>query len=139
LYIRLPNQKVLTANITSFVSNIARRVDFDVGIRYSDDADKAVNAMKAFLDAQTMILKQPEPLVFVSDLGDNAVMIAIRVWAPVSEWFGLKTQLLLKLKTLLEAEGIEIPFPQRSVWFANDLGTREVRPTDSRRSQQKNQ
>jgi small-conductance mechanosensitive channel len=126
LYIRLPNQKVLTANITNFVSNIARRVDFDIGIRYSDDADKAINTIKAFLDAQTMILKQPEPLVFVSELSDNAVMIAIRAWAPVSEWFGLKTQLLLKLKTLLESEGIEIPFPQRTVWFASELRTKEA-------------
>lgn len=131
LYIRLPNQKVLTANITNFVSNLARRVDYDIGIRYSDDADKAVNAIKAFLDAQTMILKQPEPLVFVNDLGDNAVIIAIRAWAPVSEWFGLKTQLLWKLKTLLETEGIEVPFPQRTVWFANDLQTKAT-PTRSR-------
>jgi len=126
LYIRLPNQKVLTANITNFVSNLARRVDYDIGIRYSDDADHAVNCIKAFLDAQTMILKQPEPLVFVSDLGDNAVMIAIRAWAPVSEWFGLKTQLLWKIKTLLETEGIDVPFPQRTVWFANDLRTKEA-------------
>ncbi len=121
LYIRLPNQKVLTANITNFVANVARRVDFDIGIRYSDDADKAVNLLKAFLDAQTMILKQPESLVFVSELSDSAVMIAIRAWAPVSEWFGIKTQLLWKLKTLLEQENIHIPFPQHEVWFANEL------------------
>jgi len=126
LYIRLPNQKVLTANITNFVSNVARRVDYDIGVRYSDDADLAVSSIKAFLDAQPMILKQPEPLVFVNELGDNAVVIAVRAWAPVSEWFSIKTQLLWKLKTLLEAEGIEVPFPQRTVWFANDLQTKEA-------------
>jgi small-conductance mechanosensitive channel len=136
LYIRLPNQKVLTANITNFVSNVARRVDYDIGIRYSDDADKAVALIKDFLDAQPMVLKSPDPLVFVSELGDSAVMIALRFWAPVSEWFGVKTQLLWKIKKLLEAEGIEIPFPQRVVWFANELNTQQkARRTGSKKSQ----
>jgi small-conductance mechanosensitive channel len=134
LYIRLPNQKVLTANITNFVSNVARRVDYDIGIRYSDDADKAITLIKDFLDAQPMVLKNPEPIVFVSELGDSAVIIALRFWAPVAEWFGVKTQLLWKIKTLLEAEGIEIPFPQRMVWFANELNTKEVKSASSRRS-----
>jgi small-conductance mechanosensitive channel len=121
LFIRLPNQKVFTANITNFVSNIARRIDYDIGIRYSDDADKAIAIIKAFIDAQPMALKNPEPLVFVDKLGDSAVNVTIKFWAPVTEWFGLKTQLLWKLKKVLENEGIEIPFPQQMVWFANEL------------------
>jgi hypothetical protein len=31
-----------SANITNFVSNVARRVDYNIGIWYSDDADKAI-------------------------------------------------------------------------------------------------
>lgn len=127
LYIRLPNRKVFTANIINFVSNVARRVDYDIGIRYSDDADKAITLIKDFLDAQAMVLKNPEPLVFVSELGESAVIIALRFWAPVSEWFGVKTNLLVKIKKVLQNEGIEIPFPQRVVWFANELRTRERR------------
>jgi small-conductance mechanosensitive channel len=137
LYIRLPNQHVFTSKITNFVSNVARRVDYDIGIRYSDDADKAVTLIKAFLDAQPMVLKNPAPLVFVSELGDSAVMIAIRCWAPVSEWFGVKTELLWELKKLLEAEGLEIPFPQRVVWFANELGTKDAKKAPARRSRPK--
>jgi small-conductance mechanosensitive channel len=137
LYIRLPNQKVFTSKITNFVSNVARRVDYDIGIRYSDDADKAVTLIKAFLDAQPMVLKNPVPLVFVSELGDSAVIIAIRCWAPVSEWFGVKTDLLWKIKKLLEAEGIEIPFPQQVVWFANELNTKEAQKAPARRSRPK--
>lgn len=126
LYIRLPNQQVLTAKITNFASNVARRVDYDIGIRYSDDADAAIALINSFLDRQTMVLKNPEPLVFVSELGDSAVIIALRFWAPVTEWFGVKKDLLLKIKQLLEREGIEIPFPQQVVWFANELQARET-------------
>jgi small-conductance mechanosensitive channel len=121
LFVRIPNQKVFTSNITNFVANVARRFEYVVGIRYSDDADKALKVIRGLIEAHPFALKNPEPQVFVDNLGDSAVNIIVRIWAPTSEWFGLKTELLWKIKKALENEGIEIPFPQRMVWFANEL------------------
>lgn len=120
LYIRLPNQKVFTANITNYVANIARRFEYVVGIRYRDDAEKAIKAIKDLIEEQPMALSNPEPLVFVNELGDSSVNIIIRIWAPVNEWYELKTQLLWKIKETLEREKIEIPFPQRVVWLPDE-------------------
>jgi len=119
LYVRLPNQKVFTARITNFVSNVARRFEYVVGIRYSDDADKALDIIKNLIDEHPLALKNPAPQAFVDDLGDNAVNIVVRIWSPVTEWYGVKTELLWKIKQALEKESIEIPFPQRVVWFGN--------------------
>jgi small-conductance mechanosensitive channel len=134
LYVRVPNQKVFTANITNFVANIARRFEYVVGIRYSDDADKALEIIKGIIEEHPLALKNPAPQVFVDNLGDNSVNIIVRVWGPATEWYGIKTELLLKIKKAIEKEGIEIPFPQRVVWFANDLNAREVKRPRSRRS-----
>ena len=119
LYVRMPNQTVFTANITNLVSHVARRFEYLVGIRYSDDADQAIKTINRVIDNQPFALREPEPQAFVDNLGDNSVNIVVRVWAPVSEWFSLKMKLLWMLKTELEDEGIEIAFPQRVVWFAN--------------------
>lgn len=119
LFVRVPNQKVFTSNITNFVAHVARRVDYVVGIRYSDDADKAIQIIKELLRAHPLTLINPEPMAFVDNLGDNAVNIFVRVWAPTNEWFGVKTELLWKIKKALEREGIEIAFPQRVVWFGD--------------------
>jgi len=43
LYVRIPNEKVFTGIITNYVANIARRFEYVVGIRYSDDADLAIS------------------------------------------------------------------------------------------------
>ena len=123
LYVRIPNEKVFTAEITNYVAHVARRVEYIVGIRYSDDADKAIGIIKQLLEAHPLTLKNPSPDLFVDTLGDNAVNISVRFWAPSSEWYNVKKELLWKIKMALEAEGIEIAFPQRTVWFANALQT----------------
>jgi small-conductance mechanosensitive channel len=126
LYIRVPNEKVFTSNITNYVANVVRRFEYIVGIRYSDDAEKAIEIIKGLIEAEPFALKRPEPQVFVDSLGDNSVNIVVRVWAPATDWYPLKMALLWKIKTALEASGIEIPFPQRVVWFASALTHKPV-------------
>ncbi|MBO8180145.1 MAG: mechanosensitive ion channel family protein [Archaeoglobus sp.] len=121
LYVRIPNEKVFTSNITNYVAHIARRFEYVIGIRYSDDAEKAIEIIKRLIEEHPFALKNPEPQVFVDSLGDNSVNIVVKIWAPSTEWYSVKMELLWKIKTELERNGIEIPFPQRVVWFANEL------------------
>lgn len=121
LYVRIPNEKVFTSNITNYVAHIARRFEYVIGIRYSDDAEKAIEIIKRLIEEHPFALKNPEPQVFVDNLGDNSVNIVVKIWAPSTEWYSVKMELLWKIKTELERNGIEIPFPQRVVWFANEL------------------
>jgi len=121
LFIRIPKQKVFTTNITNYVANVARRVDYTIGIPYDADAQKAISLIKKLIEAEPFTLKNPEPVVYVDNLGDNSVNLLVRFWAPVSEWFTAKSKMLWRMKKALEGEGIEIPFPQRVLWFANEL------------------
>ena len=131
LYVRIPNEKVFTGIITNYVANIARRFEYVVGIRYSDDADLAIKIIEDLIDEQPLALKNPSPQVFVDNLGDNSVNLHVRIWAPATEWYNLKMELLWGIKKALEENGIEIAFPQRVVWFADELRKREVRDAES--------
>lgn len=126
LYVRVPNQKVFAADITNFVANVARRFEYVVGVRYSDDADKALEIIKSIIEEHPLALQNPAPQVFVDNLGDSSVNIIVRIWAPATEWLEVKTELLWKIKKALETGGIEIPFPQRVVWFANELRSQDI-------------
>lgn len=117
--VRIPNEKVFTANISNYVANVVRRFDYDVGIRYTDDADKAIMIIKELIFNEPFALKNPEPLVWVNNLGNNAVNVNVKIWAPVTEWWTLKTNMLWRIKKALELQGIEIAFPQRVVWFGD--------------------
>jgi small-conductance mechanosensitive channel len=126
LYMRLPNETVFTTSITNYVANLGRRFEYVVGIRYEDDADEAISIINDLIEEQPYALVNPAPSVFVDTLGDNAVNIIVRVWAPATEWYDTKMKLLWIIKKTLEDNGIEIAFPQRTLWFASDLNTRMV-------------
>jgi small-conductance mechanosensitive channel len=120
VYIRIPNEKVFTSNITNYWANVARRFGYEIGIRYADDADKAISIMKDVIWNHPFALSNPGPSIFVDELGDNGVIISVRIWAPSRVWWEVKTDLLWKIKGALENEGIEIPFPQRTLWFPKE-------------------
>lgn len=119
LYVRIPNSKVFTSNIKNYDTNKVRRITYKIGIRYQDDANKAISIIKELINKDELALVRPKTKVFVDQLGDSSVDIQVWVWAPAQEWVTLRRRLLWKIKTELEANNIEIPFPQRVVWMAN--------------------
>lgn len=119
LLVRIPNQQVFTTNITNIVGHPVRRFEWSIGIRYNDDANAAIVIINDLIDKEPFALHNPEPSVFVNELGESSVKIIIRMWAPVSEWFSIKTKLLWAIKQALEQNGIEIAYPQRLVHLHN--------------------
>jgi small-conductance mechanosensitive channel len=119
LHIRVPNEKIFTSSITNYVSNVARRFTYVVGIRYEDDADKAISIINQLIDNEPFALQNPAPIVFVSELASSSVDITVMIWSPISEWYELKKRLLWFIKKNLEENGIEIAFPQSVVWMGD--------------------
>ncbi len=116
---RLPNSKVFDATIRNFAGNVVRRVEYSVGIAYDADIGHAIEVIKGVLDEHPLVLEEPEPEIFVEELGDSAVILKVRFWVPSSHWFEVKRELLRRIKEALDEAGIEIPFPQRVVWLRN--------------------
>lgn len=126
VYVRIPNEKVFTTNISNLVTHPVRRLEYNIGIRYKDDADKAVAIIKDIIDGYPITLINPEPTVYVRELGNSSVDIMVRFWVPSPEWYPVRRALLWKIKTTLENNDIFVPFPQREVWFKNELEGRLV-------------
>jgi small-conductance mechanosensitive channel len=127
IYIRIPNETVFNSEITNYVANVARRFEYRIAIRYSDDADKAIRIIHSLLAAHPFVLINPPPSVYVDELADSGVLIMVRIWAPSREWWAVRTEMLWKIKQALESEGLQIPFPQRVVWIQDASGSAHKR------------
>ncbi len=120
IFVRIPNESMFSSNITNYVAHIARRFDFNIGIRYSDDADKAIKVIKAVIEKHPYALKRPPPSVYVNELGNNSINLKVRIWSPSGFWWDVRTDMLWKLFQALRKAGIDIPFPQLTLWYGEE-------------------
>lgn len=119
--VSIANTQIIGSVVKNFSKAIARRVEFNIGIAYKENAEKAYNIVKRILDEHPYVLVNPSPDVFVSELGQNSVNIKIRVWTPPQVAYDVVKDLLWRIKKALSEEGIEIPFTQVDVWFRTPL------------------
>jgi small conductance mechanosensitive channel len=113
--ILIPNGQIWGSSVTNYSFHETRRVDFLVGIDYGDDIDKAFDAIKGVIAKDSRCLKDPEPMIVVGELADSSVNIIVRVWSAGSDYWAVKFDLTKAFKEALDAAGISIPFPQRTV------------------------
>ncbi|MDD2295937.1 MAG: mechanosensitive ion channel [Eubacteriales bacterium] len=120
IFVRIPNESMFTSDITNYVAHIARRFDYDIGIRYTDDADKAIKVIKGIIEKHPYALKNPAPSVYVDELGNNSINLKVRIWAPSGFWWDVRTDLLWKIFQALRKADIDIPFPQLTLWYGEE-------------------
>lgn len=111
----IPNGDITTSTITNFSMRPTRRVEVMVGISYNADIRQARQIMLDIANNHEKALKNPEPIVRVTNLGDNAVNLTLYVWANNTDWFELQCEMLERIKYGFDEHHIDIPFPQRSV------------------------
>jgi small conductance mechanosensitive channel len=111
----VPNSSVLGGVITNYSANETRRVDLVMGIGYNDDIDKAKQVLEEIINADERILKDPAPLIAVSELADSSVNFAVRPWVKSADYWAVYFALNETVKKRFDQEGISIPYPQQDI------------------------
>lgn len=111
----VPNGSLNNGNITNFSARDKRRMDMQFGIGYSDDINKAKQVILDELQKETRLLKDPAPVIGLLELADSSVNLAVRPWVRTADYWDVFFDLQENIKKRLDAEGINIPFPQRDV------------------------
>ncbi|HBG61274.1 MAG: mechanosensitive ion channel protein [Omnitrophica WOR_2 bacterium GWF2_38_59] len=111
----VPNAQVTGTSITNFSDIKNRRIDLIFGISYSDSMKKAKEVLLEVVKSDPRILKDPAPVVAVSELGDSSVNLVCRPWVKPGDYWAVYFDVLEEGKEALESNGITIPFPQRDI------------------------
>lgn len=113
----IPNASITSGNITNFSAKPERRVDLVFGISYEDDIKKAKQVLREILDREQRILREPAPVIAVSELADSCVNITVRPWVRTEDYWDVYWALTETVKLRFDAEGISIPYPQRHIYM----------------------
>ncbi len=115
LRIVIPNGGLATSSLINYSAYETRRAQWVFGIAYGDNFSKAQKVLQRILDEDPRVLKDPAPLVFLSELNDSSVDITVRAWAKGEDFWPLNFEIHEKVYHAFTQKGINIPFPQMDV------------------------
>lgn len=130
-YLRhLSNELVLVPNAYLFKNPLKiltdaplRRHEVEVGVAYDVDLDEAVKVITDAVAGVEVVDTERPVEVFAKEFGDNSINFLVRWWAgstPVQA-HASRDKVVRAIKRALDDAGMEIPFPQRTLWFRDAL------------------
>jgi small-conductance mechanosensitive channel len=131
----IPNAELFTNAVTVNTAFDKRRTEYDVGIGYNDDIDRAKQLMLEALYSVNEVLKDPAPDVLVVELAESTVNIRVRWWiAPPRRMDDMRSRdkVICAIKKKLVENGIDLPYPTRQILFHD-----QTEETDGDRSLQR--
>ena len=116
----LPNGALSSGTIINYSEKDTRRVDLTFSIGYANDFEKAKAIVLDVCNAHGLVLKDPAPMVRVSEHGASSINLLTRVWVKNADYWTVHFDLLEAVKKAFDEQGIEIPFDQLDVHVKND-------------------
>jgi small conductance mechanosensitive channel len=95
----------------------------DIEVSYDTDIERAATVIKRVADGvwrdqldSATVLEEPE-ILGVETLGASGISIRLVMKVEPGEQWATAREVRTRIKEAFDAEGIEIPFPQRTVWI----------------------
>ena len=135
----IPNSQLYTSALTVNTAYKRRRLELTVGIGYEDDIRKAKEVILQALEKAETVSKLAEPSVVATEFGASSIDLKVR-------WFindGTQAnkiasihEVIVEIKDQLDAAGVNIPFPIRTLDFSDDSAGDLVKKMAKLQSQQ---
>jgi len=113
--ITMSNTIVWGNTIVNYSAMDKRRVDMTVGIDYNSNVELAKSIILELIKSYPEVLKNPEPVVEVSELADSSVNFVVRPWVGNGDYWTVKFRFQKDIIAAFEKAGIEIPYKKLDI------------------------
>ena len=122
----IPNSMVWKSPLVNFTETPLRRTTLVVGVAYHTDLDRAQRVLQEAIDNVPGVVIPPPATVEFVEFNNSSIDFYVRYWhaSDRPSLWAVRDRAGRAMKRALDAAGIEIPFPQRTLWFPEGLGDR---------------
>lgn len=117
--VSIPNADILAHPIVNYTRADRRRIELPVGVGYGTDTEIARQVVLGVLQHVPGFMAEPAPLLGFSNFGDSALQLDTYFWIDTSKTnpIAAKDAAFSLIKNALDKQGIDIPFPIRTVYM----------------------
>ncbi|WP_227287002.1 mechanosensitive ion channel domain-containing protein [Boseongicola sp. H5] len=117
--ILIPNSDVWGNEIKNYSAYPTRRAEWEFGVGYGANLAEAERIILQTIMADERSHTTPEPFIQVNTLNSSSVDFLVRVWVDAGDYFAYQADMKRKVKEALDAGGVDIPFPTRTIIHEN--------------------
>lgn len=114
--IRVPNETMLKTNVKNLTRFPIRRIDVKISVAYKEDISRVRDILCNVADRNPLCLSDPKPILFFNGYGDSGIDLQFSSWVATSNFIDYKNAIHEEIKAAFDKEGIEIPFPHRTLY-----------------------
>lgn len=111
----IPNGSITSASITNFSKMEDRRVDVYINVSYDSDIELAKQIMIGLVKDDPRVFKDPAPYCIVTGYEESHIVLSLRAWVKNPDYWWVYGDVMAKIKTAFDENGVRIPYPQMDV------------------------
>lgn len=105
----IPNGNLSNKDVVNFSAEDIRRVDIKLPVSYTTDLQQAIGILKKITEEETLILKDPEPVIGVAELGSVTITLDFFFWVNRPDYITALHKTNANIKAIFEKAGIGLP------------------------------
>jgi small conductance mechanosensitive channel len=127
-YVMIPNSKIIEEPFKNFTRTARSRVMVNCGVSYSSDLEFVQKLTTETMQALFAQRGNEEVEFMYGEFGDSSINFVVRFWTDVTrnrDVLMAKNKAIIAIKKAYDQNGINIPFPIRTIDFTNKLSINE--------------
>lgn len=123
--ITMPNGNVANSDVDNRTMEPLRRIDLKLKFAFDIKMETIRPIITDALKVNSIIEKEPEPDVWLDEIGESEIKVTARSWVKSEEYWPTYWEQLEAVKKSLDEHGIETPIPRRIVYQGGEYPSKK--------------
>jgi small-conductance mechanosensitive channel/nucleotide-binding universal stress UspA family protein len=119
----VPNNVIASSQVWNYTRDSPKvALNVDIGISYDSDWKLSEKLILDILTKHPLVMNTPAPYVLMKEFGNSEQVLTIWFWIPEArDMLVIKSDIMKRIKDSFDLNGVEIPFPYRTLVYKSDI------------------